>query len=69
MCAEFNEAGIPAKFLISGIDKNKPDELELYENTSILQETGNSLSRISMTINSPLYATVAYCLRDTMKQV
>lgn len=31
MCAEFNEAGIPAKFLISGIDKNKPDELELYE--------------------------------------
>lgn len=39
MCAEFNEAGIPAKFLISGIDKNKPDELELYEKYKHL--TGN----------------------------
>lgn len=39
MCAEFNEAGIPAKFLISGIDKNKPDELALYERYKHL--TGN----------------------------
>ena len=39
MCAEFNEAGIPAKFLISGIDKNKPDELALYEKYKHL--TGN----------------------------
>lgn len=69
MCAEFNEAGIPAKFLISGIDKNKPDELALYENTNILQETGSILLRISMMVNSLLYAIVAYCLQDTMKQV
>lgn len=31
MCAEFNQAGIPSKFLISGIDKDKPDEVALYE--------------------------------------
>ena len=46
MCAEFNEAGIPAKFLISGIDKNKPDELALYERYKHL--TGNREQLLSL---------------------
>lgn len=31
MCAEFNNAGIPSKFIISGIDKKKEDDYNLYE--------------------------------------